>query len=544
MLRRIDLSCAILAPVAVGIIMSLAHKFAGVIFICVWNLVSMVAEYYLLLSVYNVVPALAYKTFELVSESKDKKTSANNPETANEFVNILENEQTGVHTEDDSFVNEQPTVIMKAASRTTNLFRRLSSFVSGWKVYSKQTVASAGVSLAMLYLTVLGFSAITSGFAYMQRLSEAVVSGCYAAGSFMGIVGTFLFPRVRRKVGLPKTGLVSFFLQLSMLAMCVLSIWTPGSPSDLYKYHIHTGQKKASQKKFSDLDVQTTQLNTASVYQQNLPRTSVINYQHEAVPSISPNIQRDNQTGIVNSSSIIQPLPSITKYPRRILTIKSTDINSRPPTLSSGPMSRSTKKNKISPTPAYSQFPTSAFSASVNTSSIAMTKIQETFSYISIGLLMAGLILSRAGLWMTDLTVTQLVQENVAEKERGVVSGTQSAFNSILDLMHYVLAIILPKPNQFGILILISFSAVALGYISYIYFYFTMGRRLNVATRIGSIGSIDSVQKIEEPNTRNPPSSVPESRKLEADDEEEMIQGVLSVDVHRDEESEALLADN
>ena len=39
-----------------------------------------------------------------------------------------------------------------------------------------------------------------------------------------------------------------------------------------------------------------------------------------------------------------------------------------------------------------------------------------------------------AGLWMADLTVTQLLQENVQEKERGMVNGVQSSLNMLLYL--------------------------------------------------------------------------------------------------------------
>lgn len=90
--------------------------------------------------------------------------------------------------------------------------------------------------------------------------------------------------------------------------------------------------------------------------------------------------------------------------------------------------------------------------------------------YTSVSVLMAGIILSRAGLWIIDLTITQLQQENVPEDERGVVGGVQYSFNSILDLLHFIVTIFLPKPQQFGYLILMSVSAVTLAGIIYIIF--------------------------------------------------------------------------
>ena len=82
MVRRIDLTVALLAPVAVGLLMSLVSSMAGIIFICSWNVVSMTGEYLLLLKVYRQVPELATKKTlndngDLVvsSEEKDQKSS-------------------------------------------------------------------------------------------------------------------------------------------------------------------------------------------------------------------------------------------------------------------------------------------------------------------------------------------------------------------------------------------------------------------------------------------------------------------------------------
>ena len=38
------------------------------------------------------------------------------------------------------------------------------------------------------------------------------------------------------------------------------------------------------------------------------------------------------------------------------------------------------------------------------------------FSFLSVGVLLAGIIAARFGLWVADLTITQLIQENVQEE--------------------------------------------------------------------------------------------------------------------------------
>lgn len=84
-----------------------------------------------------------------------------------------------------------------------------------------------------------------------------------------------------------------------------------------------------------------------------------------------------------------------------------------------------------------------------------------------------------AGLWSFDLTVTQLIQENVIESERGVINGVQNSMNYLLDLLHFIMVILAPNPEAFGLLVIISVSFVAMGHIMYFGFAFkSLGSRL------------------------------------------------------------------
>ena len=46
-------------------------------------------------------------------------------------------------------------------------------------------------------------------------------------------------------------------------------------------------------------------------------------------------------------------------------------------------------------------------------------------SYASVALFLAGVIAARFGLWMSDLTITQVLQERVEEEHRGLLNGVQ-----------------------------------------------------------------------------------------------------------------------
>ena len=66
------------------------------------------------------------------------------------------------------------------------------------------------------------------------------------------------------------------------------------------------------------------------------------------------------------------------------------------------------------------------------------------------------------GLWLADLTVTQILQEGVEEGQRGAINGVQSSLNQSLDLLRSVLIIILPRKETFGFLVLLSFLFVSM----------------------------------------------------------------------------------
>ena len=66
--------------------------------------------------------------------------------------------------------------------------------------------------------------------------------------------------------------------------------------------------------------------------------------------------------------------------------------------------------------------------------------------------MLSGIILARFGLWIFDLAVQQRVQETVAEESRGAVGGVMNAMNSVMDMLHYILVIVAPRPEHFSIL--------------------------------------------------------------------------------------------
>ncbi|XP_012519102.1 PREDICTED: solute carrier family 40 member 1 [Propithecus coquereli] len=377
--RRIDQLTNILAPMVVGQIMTFGSAVIGCGFISGWNLVSMCVEYFLLWKVYQKTPALAVKAALKVEETELKQLNLHKDTEPNplEGTHLMGEKDSNVHELEHE---QEPT----CASQMAEPFR---TFRDGWISYYNQPVFLAGMGLAFLYMTVLGFDCITTGYAYTQGLSGSILSILMGASAVTGIMGTVAFTWLRRKCGLVRTGLISGLAQLSCLTLCVISVFMPGSPLDL------------SVSPFED--IRSRFIPAESITPTKIPETAIIT-----------EIYMSNGSDPANTILETSPKP---------------------------------------------------------------------VPIISVSLLFAGVIAARVGLWSFDLTVTQLLQENVIESERGIINGVQNSMNYLLDLLHFIMVILAPNPEAFGLLVLISVSFVAMGHSMYFRFaQKTLGNQLFV----------------------------------------------------------------
>ncbi|XP_040295674.1 solute carrier family 40 member 1 isoform X3 [Bufo bufo] len=283
-------------------------------------------------------------------------------------------------TEDVQLMGEK-SVVATGTSETSICSKKITepfrTFRNGWVAYYNQSVFWAGMGLAFLYMTVLGFDCITTGYAYTQGLSGSLLSILMGASAISGIIGTLAFTWLRKRCGLIRTGFISGIAQVSSLVLCVVSVFMPGSPLDL----------------------------TVSPFQDIGTRF----LEGEPLPTVSPG-------GVLQES----------------FTIGIQNI--------------------------------------WNNSSSATSKPDVSSPLTSVSFLFAGVIAARVGLWSFDLTVTQLLQENVIESERGIINGVQNSMNYLLDLLHFIMVILGPNPEAFGLLVLISVSFVVMGHIMYFRF--------------------------------------------------------------------------
>ncbi|CAD5123416.1 DgyrCDS11765 [Dimorphilus gyrociliatus] len=213
--RSIDLSCKILAPIAVGGIMSAFGLQVSAIFIAAWNIVSLFLEYALLKKVYNLVPRLAIKGTddavlveeevkvqeitdkdvemeEMLDKNKLNKTESNSQNVEEEIPlndTISEKEVEGKENEGEKIEAKveylRPKKIKKSCVQL--VFGELIILIKGWKIYMKQRVVCAGLALACLYMTVLGFDSVTVAYIYSQGVNEALTGVCQGLGGLIGL---------------------------------------------------------------------------------------------------------------------------------------------------------------------------------------------------------------------------------------------------------------------------------------------------------------------------------------------------------------------
>lgn len=143
-LRRIDLTCKLFAPAVTGFIISFVSLTASAMTLALWNILSVCLQYWLLMSVYNGIPALKEISQKRVSRSsardQDEITSAH-PETAR----LL-----------SSDVNDLERTESSSSSKGNMIEEFLNlPYISAWRLYLQQDVVLPGLALALLYFTVL-----------------------------------------------------------------------------------------------------------------------------------------------------------------------------------------------------------------------------------------------------------------------------------------------------------------------------------------------------------------------------------------------------
>lgn len=418
--RSLDLACKIVSPMTVGYIMTSASTFVSAVVLAVWNVASVFVEYSLLVIIYNRVPALATK-----GGGNEENNNISNDEMVGKKISLDgEAEMMIVRESGENMkenVDKNGVVVVsdvggegeKSGCCGGVVGRTLRVAVSGWQTYARQNVVWAGVALACLYMTVLGFDAITVAYIIANDISAFLVGVSMGMAGLTGIIGAFMFSKMAKRYGLEKTGVFSFSAEVLCLTLAVASVWTPGTKFNP-SYH-------------------TPNITTPS---HNSPYNTSLSL--AKLPSSHINEDMFNGTSDVYKKLLDEFNETIHSF----TTLNHTNHN-----------------HHAHPTHHHSS------------------------TNISMILLLVGIILSRIGLWMSDLVVTQLLQEQIKEGERGVVNGVQNSLNMLMEMFKFSLVILLPSIHLFGIHILLSFSFVTLAMFFFFFHSFKSPATNNTLSR-------------------------------------------------------------
>ena len=329
----INLAALVLSPMFSGLLFHLANQEVVALAIGLWNIVSIFIEYYLMISIYNDHPELAMKKeLEPVAIDGTKKS------------------------------------VDWISCRLDKPWNYIKDVGTGWKLYMTHRVRNAGLGLAFLWMTVLGFDNITYGFCLAQCVTDGVLGILVGVSAFIGILGSLSFPYIRKRFGLARTGVIGMGCLITADMLCVISIWLDGSP-------------------FDPLNIENQAQEIEKINDNDLDRSPVV--------------------------------------------------------------------------PTFSDTNNSTLSTSEDPSDCQIS------SFLSVSVLLSGILMAKFGLWIADITITQTIQEDVEEEHRGVINGVQNSMNSLMDTIKFSLVILLPAERTFGFLILASFVSIVCGAASY-----------------------------------------------------------------------------
>ncbi|CAI0461051.1 unnamed protein product [Linum tenue] len=198
-IRRIDLTCKLLAPVVSGFIISFVSLKASAITLSCWNIAAVLLEYLLFMSVYKGIPALG--------ESNHKKRDSR-PSPP------------GVDLHDAGFYSK-------------GWGARVCEWLS-WRVYLKQSIVLPGVALALLFFTVLSFGTLMTATLEWEGIPAYVIGLGRGVSAIIGISATSVYPIMQSQLSTLRTGLWSVWYQWACLVVCVGGIWVHSQTLSAY----------------------------------------------------------------------------------------------------------------------------------------------------------------------------------------------------------------------------------------------------------------------------------------------------------------------
>ena len=175
-MKRIDLVCLIGSPICVGVLLETQGYLVSVGALCLYTVLSWPVECYTLkLAISSSVRLQQVRVLEDIKDRETKQESA------------------------------------------------LSLWGLGrFQMYVNQKGFLFALSLALVYMTVMSFGSLMTGFLAWKGLGEGVLSIFRGLGAIGGVFATVIFPKVSQEYGLEKSALFSISGQVAVLIIALI----------------------------------------------------------------------------------------------------------------------------------------------------------------------------------------------------------------------------------------------------------------------------------------------------------------------------------
>ncbi|XP_012089746.1 solute carrier family 40 member 2 isoform X2 [Jatropha curcas] len=209
-MRRIDLTCKLFAPVVSGFIISFVSVKASAISLAIWNSIAVWIEYWLFTCVYKGIPAL--------DQSSQRKISR----FLRTDLETLSSERVALISE-----NEEKNSTLVEKEWRIKLIEWVSQApcIGAWNVYLQQDIVLPGIALALLYFTVLSFGTLMTATLEWEGIPAYIIGIARGISALIGIGATVVYPILQSHILTIRTGLWSIWSQWCCLLLCIGSIW-------------------------------------------------------------------------------------------------------------------------------------------------------------------------------------------------------------------------------------------------------------------------------------------------------------------------------
>ncbi|KAK6290723.1 hypothetical protein POUND7_002264 [Theobroma cacao] len=232
-IRRIDLTCKLVAPVITGFIISFVSLKASAMTLALWTTITVWVEYWLFMSVYSGIPALGESSLRRISEVSPSDVVE---ESTSASQDVVEESTSASREIPDSLSNDGENSAAARKNSWSKFIEWVSKvpYIDAWRVYLQQDVVLPGVALALLYFTVLSFGTLMTATLQWEGIPAFVIGIARGISASIGIAATVVYPMVQSRILTLRTGLWSVWSQWICLLLCVASIWVKNSHLSAY----------------------------------------------------------------------------------------------------------------------------------------------------------------------------------------------------------------------------------------------------------------------------------------------------------------------